>query len=248
MSNADRPERDDPGRRVVALGERTQRQARRHHHRRGRDHPPDRPRVLQRRADDLGDRPADRQRRTQKSRPPPASDAPAADRTAARRCRPSRRPSAAPWSGRSTSTVRGRNTLGGNTAACIRQSTTTKQSDQHDAGGEQPGGRDDVVRDLRDADRQRGGTDQQQRPHRDPQRRCRGARARPGRRAARSAPAWPSAPSGSPSRPNAHRHNPNCANRPPIAGPTTVATPHIADTSAEARVHSERGSAALMTA
>src|SRR5271166_1722115 len=47
---------------------------------------------------------------------------------------------------------------------------------------------------------------------------------------------------------NAHRHKPNCANRPPVAGPTTVATPHIADTSAEARVHSERGSAALMTA
>jgi hypothetical protein len=47
---------------------------------------------------------------------------------------------------------------------------------------------------------------------------------------------------------NAHRHNPNCANRPPVAGPTTVATPHIADTSAEALVHSERGSAALMTA
>src|ERR1700752_1267650 len=46
----------------------------------------------------------------------------------------------------------------------------------------------------------------------------------------------------------AHRHNPNCANRPPVAGPTNVATPHMADTSAAARVHSERGSAALMTA
>jgi len=46
----------------------------------------------------------------------------------------------------------------------------------------------------------------------------------------------------------AHRHSPNWANSPPVAGPTTVATPHIADTSADALVHSERGSAALMTA
>ena len=47
---------------------------------------------------------------------------------------------------------------------------------------------------------------------------------------------------------NAHRQRPNCANKPPVAGPTTVATPHIADTSAEPRVHSDGGSAALMTA
>ena len=48
--------------------------------------------------------------------------------------------------------------------------------------------------------------------------------------------------------PNAHRQNPNWANSPPVAGPTTVATPHIADTSAEPRVHSDRGSAELISA
>src|SRR6202012_2654759 len=48
--------------------------------------------------------------------------------------------------------------------------------------------------------------------------------------------------------PNAQRHSPNWAKKPPIAGPTTVATPHIADTSADARVHNACGSAALITA
>ena len=33
--------------------------------------------------------------------------------------------------------------------------------------------------------------------------------------------------------PNAQRHKPNWAKRPPAAGPVTVATPHMADTSAE---------------
>lgn len=47
---------------------------------------------------------------------------------------------------------------------------------------------------------------------------------------------------------NAQRQMPNCANRPPVVGPTTVATPHIADTSAEPRVHNQRGRAELMTA
>src|SRR5215211_6854829 len=44
--------------------------------------------------------------------------------------------------------------------------------------------------------------------------------------------------------PKAQRHIPNWANRPPAAGPTRVLTPHIADTNADARVHSEAGSAA----
>ena len=48
--------------------------------------------------------------------------------------------------------------------------------------------------------------------------------------------------------PNAQRHRPNCAKRPPAVGPITVATPHIADTSAEALVHSERGRAVLISA
>ena len=48
--------------------------------------------------------------------------------------------------------------------------------------------------------------------------------------------------------PNAQRHKPNWAKRPPAAGPVTVATPHMADTSAEARVHSDRGRAVLMSA
>ena len=47
---------------------------------------------------------------------------------------------------------------------------------------------------------------------------------------------------------NAQRHSPNWAKKPPAAGPSTVATPHIADTSAEALVHSERGRAVLITA
>lgn len=46
----------------------------------------------------------------------------------------------------------------------------------------------------------------------------------------------------------AQRQIPSCANSPPVAGPTTVATPHIADTSAEPRVHNQRGSAELITA
>src|SRR6185437_1666 len=48
--------------------------------------------------------------------------------------------------------------------------------------------------------------------------------------------------------PNAQRHNPNWANRPPTAGPTTVATPHIADTNADARVHSTRGRVVVIRA
>ena len=50
------------------------------------------------------------------------------------------------------------------------------------------------------------------------------------------------------STPNAQRHEPNCANSPPAAGPTSVPTPHIADTNAEALVHNVLGSAVLMTA
>ena len=48
--------------------------------------------------------------------------------------------------------------------------------------------------------------------------------------------------------PNAQRHEPNWENRPPAAGPSSVPTPHIADTNAEALVHKELGSAVLMTA
>src|ERR1700722_1022457 len=48
--------------------------------------------------------------------------------------------------------------------------------------------------------------------------------------------------------PNAQRHELNWANRPPAAGPANVPTPHIADTSAEALVHNELGSAVLITA
>ncbi len=104
-----------------------------------------------------------------------------------------------------------------------------------------------AARDTRDADRQRRRAEQQQRPHGDavaapPGRRCapRGQRER--------APARPSPRSGSTSTPNAQRHEPNWANRPPAAGPTSVPTPHIADTSADALVHNDCGSAELMTA
>ncbi len=50
------------------------------------------------------------------------------------------------------------------------------------------------------------------------------------------------------STPNAQRHELNWANKPPAAGPTSVPTPHIADTNAEALVHNELGSAVLITA
>ena len=48
--------------------------------------------------------------------------------------------------------------------------------------------------------------------------------------------------------PNAQRHNPNWANSPPAAGPSSVPTPHIADTNADALVHSHGGNTALITA
>ena len=48
--------------------------------------------------------------------------------------------------------------------------------------------------------------------------------------------------------PKAQRQIPNWANTPPTAGPTMTLTPHIADTSADARVHNQFGSAALITA
>ena len=48
--------------------------------------------------------------------------------------------------------------------------------------------------------------------------------------------------------PKAQRQIPNWANIPPIAGPMITLTPHIADTSADALVHSQLGSAELMTA
>jgi hypothetical protein len=48
--------------------------------------------------------------------------------------------------------------------------------------------------------------------------------------------------------PNAQRHELNWANSPPAAGPTSVPTPHIADTSAEAFVHNVLGKAVLITA
>ncbi len=47
---------------------------------------------------------------------------------------------------------------------------------------------------------------------------------------------------------NPQRHKPNWANKPPDVGPIRVPTPHIADTTAAARVHNFSGSAALMTA
>ena len=50
------------------------------------------------------------------------------------------------------------------------------------------------------------------------------------------------------SAPNAQRHEPNWANRPPAAGPTMVPTPHIAETSADAFVHNDCGRAELITA
>ncbi len=48
--------------------------------------------------------------------------------------------------------------------------------------------------------------------------------------------------------PKAQRQIPNWANRPPIAGPMITATPHIADTKADALVHNQFGSAELITA
>ena len=48
--------------------------------------------------------------------------------------------------------------------------------------------------------------------------------------------------------PKAQRQIPNWANIPPTAGPMMTLTPHIADTRADARVHSQFGSAELMTA
>ena len=48
--------------------------------------------------------------------------------------------------------------------------------------------------------------------------------------------------------PKAQRQIPNWANTPPIAGPMMTLTPHIADTRADARVHSRLGRAALITA
>ena len=48
--------------------------------------------------------------------------------------------------------------------------------------------------------------------------------------------------------PKAQRQIPNWAKIPPMAGPMITLTPHIADTSADARVHSQLGSAALITA
>ena len=48
--------------------------------------------------------------------------------------------------------------------------------------------------------------------------------------------------------PKAQRQIPNWANTPPMAGPTITLTPHIADTNADARVHSQLGKAALITA
>ena len=48
--------------------------------------------------------------------------------------------------------------------------------------------------------------------------------------------------------PNAQRQIPNWAKIPPMAGPTITLTPHIADTSADALVHSQFGRAALITA
>src|SRR5690349_10315815 len=48
--------------------------------------------------------------------------------------------------------------------------------------------------------------------------------------------------------PKAQRQEPNWAKSPPAAGPTSVPTPHIAETSAEALVHNELGSAVLITA
>ena len=50
------------------------------------------------------------------------------------------------------------------------------------------------------------------------------------------------------SRPNAHRHAPNCANTPPIAGPINAPIPHVEAAMAEPRLQSERGSTALITA
>ena len=52
----------------------------------------------------------------------------------------------------------------------------------------------------------------------------------------------------SPSRPNAQRHAPNCAKKPPSAGPNKAPTPHVEAVSAEPRLQSLRGSTALITA
>ena len=48
--------------------------------------------------------------------------------------------------------------------------------------------------------------------------------------------------------PKAQRQIPNWAKIPPMAGPTITLTPHIADTNADALVHSQFGRAALITA
>src|ERR1700722_18234610 len=45
---------------------------------------------------------------------------------------------------------------------------------------------------------------------------------------------------------NAQRQSPNWAKSPPVTGPINVATAHIADTSADPRVHSHWGSAELI--
>ncbi|SHW93896.1 Uncharacterised protein [Mycobacteroides abscessus subsp. abscessus] len=50
------------------------------------------------------------------------------------------------------------------------------------------------------------------------------------------------------SAPNAQRHTPNCANKPPDDGPSSVPTPHIADTKADAFGQSDCGRAVLITA
>jgi len=46
----------------------------------------------------------------------------------------------------------------------------------------------------------------------------------------------------------ASRHAPSCPNRPPTAGPRTLPTPHIADTSAPPRAHSRCGNARWISA
>ena len=46
---------------------------------------------------------------------------------------------------------------------------------------------------------------------------------------------------------NAPRHSENCAHRPPKAGPSRVATPHIADTNAIARGHNSSARARRTT-
>ena len=78
--------------------------------------------------------------------------------------------------------------------------------------------------------------------------RCTGDARAPGRAGSESGTRTAITATMTTSTPKAQRHELYWANSPPAAGPTSVPTPHMADTSAEAFVHSTTGSAVLITA